>query len=133
MARDPRRAITTEELESATGCSRRAGCTSATISAGRSAMAASGSRQPVLLVDTSVAVPYYEHHLAVFDALYGRRRGLAGHAVFETFSVLTRGPSAPDGLDDRETAGGELPSSSSAASSSIEPLRLTPLNLRRPG
>jgi len=59
-------------------------------------MATSGSRRPVVLVDTSVAVPLavrdHEHHQAVFEALSGRRRGLAGHAAFETFSVLTRLP-----------------------------------------
>jgi predicted nucleic acid-binding protein len=59
-------------------------------------MATSGSRQPVLLVDTSVAVPLavgdHEHHQAVFEALSGHRRGLAGHAAFKTFSVLTRLP-----------------------------------------
>jgi len=49
-----------------------------------------------LLVDTSVAVALlivdHEHHERVFQALRGRARGLAGHAAFETFSVLTRLP-----------------------------------------
>ena len=49
-----------------------------------------------LLVDTSVAVPLviemHEHHRAVTDAIGARRIGLAGHAAFETFSVLTRLP-----------------------------------------
>lgn len=49
-----------------------------------------------LLVDTSVAVAMlvsdHEHHAATFTALTHRRLGLAGHAAFETFSVLTRLP-----------------------------------------
>lgn len=49
-----------------------------------------------LLVDTSVAIALlvsdHEHHTATFDALTDRRLGLAGHAAFETFSVLTRLP-----------------------------------------
>jgi len=49
-----------------------------------------------LLVDTSVAVALavadHEHHDATFEALQGRRLGLAGHAAFEAFSVLTRLP-----------------------------------------
>ncbi|PLS75454.1 MAG: VapC toxin family PIN domain ribonuclease [Actinobacteria bacterium] len=53
-------------------------------------------RDPDLLVDTSVAVALlvtdHEHHAATSDALAGRRLGLAGHAAFETFSVLTRLP-----------------------------------------
>ena len=51
---------------------------------------------PDLLVDTSVAVALtvadHEHHDATFEALEGRRLGLAGHAAFETYSVLTRLP-----------------------------------------
>jgi predicted nucleic acid-binding protein len=58
-------------------------------------MPASGSA-PQLLVDTSVAVALtvadHEHHDATFQALRRRRLGLAGHAAFETFSVLTRLP-----------------------------------------
>jgi predicted nucleic acid-binding protein len=54
------------------------------------------ARQPDLLVDTSVAVALvvadHEQHEAVLTALNGRRLGLAGHAAFETFSVLTRLP-----------------------------------------
>lgn len=50
---------------------------------------------PVLL-DTSAAVPWlvedHEHHDQVTAALRGRSLGLAGHAAFETFSVLTRLP-----------------------------------------
>ncbi|MGH7776423.1 MAG: type II toxin-antitoxin system VapC family toxin [Candidatus Dormibacterales bacterium] len=51
---------------------------------------------PDLLVDTSVAVALvvgdHEHHLATMRAIGSRRLGLAGHAAFETFSVLTRLP-----------------------------------------
>lgn len=49
-----------------------------------------------LLLDTSAAVPFVlrDHiaHRDTFDALKGKRLGLAGHAAFETFSVLTRLP-----------------------------------------
>ena len=49
-----------------------------------------------LLVDTSAAVAFlvsdHEHHQATYEALAGRRLGLAGHAAFETFSVLSRMP-----------------------------------------
>lgn len=48
------------------------------------------------LVDTSVAIALvaadHDHHHQVTQALRGRRLGLAGHAAFETFSVLTRLP-----------------------------------------
>jgi predicted nucleic acid-binding protein len=58
-------------------------------------MPARGST-PALLVDTSVAVALtvadHEHHETTFAALGNRRLGLAGHAAFETFSVLTRLP-----------------------------------------
>ena len=58
-------------------------------------MSARGST-PEFLVDTSVAVALtvvdHEHHERTFAALGGRRLGLAGHAAFETFSVLTRLP-----------------------------------------
>jgi predicted nucleic acid-binding protein len=58
-------------------------------------MPASG-RGPELLVDTSIAVALtvadHEHHDTTFQALGSRRLGLAGHAAFETFSVLTRLP-----------------------------------------
>jgi predicted nucleic acid-binding protein len=54
-----------------------------------------GSREPLLL-DTSTAVAFvvadHRHHDATFAALADRRLGLAGHAGFETFSVLTRLP-----------------------------------------
>jgi predicted nucleic acid-binding protein len=49
-----------------------------------------------VLVDTSVAVALvvadHEHHEHTFEALRGQTLGLAGHAAFETFSVLTRLP-----------------------------------------
>ena len=51
---------------------------------------------PELLVDTSVAVALvvadHDQHSAVSAAVGARRLGLAGHAAFETFSVLTRLP-----------------------------------------
>jgi predicted nucleic acid-binding protein len=51
---------------------------------------------PEILVDTSVAVALvvgdHEHHLATVKAIGDRQLGLAGHAAFETFSVLTRLP-----------------------------------------
>ena len=54
------------------------------------------SSAPDLLVDTSVAVALvvsdHEQHAATTRALGKRRLGLAGHAAFETFSVLTRLP-----------------------------------------
>jgi predicted nucleic acid-binding protein len=53
-------------------------------------------RRPDALVDSSVAIPLvvvdHEHHGLVARAVRGRRLGLAGHAAFETFSVLTRLP-----------------------------------------
>lgn len=53
-------------------------------------------RGPAILVDTSVAVSLcvadHETHDQVTAALDGRRLGLAGHAAFESFSVLTRLP-----------------------------------------
>ena len=59
-------------------------------------MPTSASRGPELLVDTSVAVALtvadHDQHDATFRALGSRRLGLAGHAAFETFSVLTRLP-----------------------------------------
>lgn len=51
---------------------------------------------PDLLVDTSVAVALvvadHEHHEVTLTAMGERRLGLAGHAAFETYSVLTRLP-----------------------------------------
>ncbi len=50
----------------------------------------------VLLLDTSAAVALvvedHEAHDATFKAVKGHRLGLAGHAWFETYSVLTRLP-----------------------------------------
>lgn len=49
------------------------------------------------LVDTSAAIAFvqtgHRGHEATVPRLSGRAMGLAGHAVFETFSVLTRLPS----------------------------------------
>jgi predicted nucleic acid-binding protein len=51
-----------------------------------------------LLLDTSVAVALivedHELHIAALEVVRGRRLGLAGHAWFETYSVLTRLPGA---------------------------------------
>ncbi len=50
----------------------------------------------VVLLDTSAAIALvvedHEAHAATVEALRGRRLGLAGHAWFETYSVLTRLP-----------------------------------------
>ncbi|HEV3310851.1 MAG TPA: type II toxin-antitoxin system VapC family toxin [Chloroflexota bacterium] len=55
-----------------------------------------GAKPPDALVDTSVAIPLlvadHKHHEATVSAVGQRRIGLAGHAAFETFSVLTRLP-----------------------------------------
>jgi predicted nucleic acid-binding protein len=55
-----------------------------------------GNSAPDLLVDTSAAVALsvgdHDRHEVVSLALRGRSLGLAGHAAFETFSVLTRLP-----------------------------------------
>jgi predicted nucleic acid-binding protein len=54
------------------------------------------ARKPDALVDTSAAVALcvadHEFHEVATDVLEGMRLGLAGHAAFETFSVLTRLP-----------------------------------------
>ncbi|MDR0346279.1 MAG: type II toxin-antitoxin system VapC family toxin [Nocardiopsaceae bacterium] len=51
---------------------------------------------PDLLVDSSVAIALtvsdHPGHHETSAAVRGRRLGLAGHAAFETFSVLTRLP-----------------------------------------
>lgn len=48
------------------------------------------------LLDTSTAIALlledHEAHAATLEAVRGRRLGLAGHAWFETYSVLTRLP-----------------------------------------
>ena len=53
-------------------------------------------RAEVLLLDTSAAVALvvedHEAHAATLEAVRDRRLGLAGHAWFETYSVLTRLP-----------------------------------------
>ena len=52
--------------------------------------------RPVVFLDTSAAIALvvedHEAHGATLDAVQGRRLGLAGHAWFETYSVLTRLP-----------------------------------------
>jgi predicted nucleic acid-binding protein len=49
-----------------------------------------------VLLDTSVAVPFllrgHPAHAGIRAAVAGKRIGLAGHAEFETFSVITRLP-----------------------------------------
>jgi len=54
--------------------------------------------EPDALVDTSAAVPLlvadHDAHAVTWEALHARELGLAGHAWFETFSVLTRLPGA---------------------------------------
>ena len=53
----------------------------------------SAAQTPCLL-DTSAALafvqPSHRAHATTYAALVGRPKGLAGHAVFETYSVLTR-------------------------------------------
>ena len=53
-------------------------------------------RGEVLLLDTSAAIALvvedHEAHAATLEAVRGHRLGLAGHAWFETYSVLTRLP-----------------------------------------
>ncbi|MGH9127890.1 MAG: type II toxin-antitoxin system VapC family toxin [Acidimicrobiales bacterium] len=53
-------------------------------------------RNPDVLLDTSVAVPLvvedHGNHDQTVQALRGRSLGLAGHAAFEAFSVLSRLP-----------------------------------------
>lgn len=59
-------------------------------------MPTSADPRPELLVDTSVAVALsvadHEGLAACRAVVAGRRIGLAGHAAFESFSVLTRLP-----------------------------------------
>ncbi len=54
------------------------------------------AEQPVCLLDTSAAIAFlvgdHKQHDATFDALADRELGMAGHAAFEAFSVLTRMP-----------------------------------------
>ena len=64
----------------------------------RTGMPAGTRAEPadVLLLDTSAAIALvvedHEAHAATLAAVRGRRLGLAGHAWFETYSVLTRLP-----------------------------------------
>lgn len=56
-----------------------------------------GTEEPqVVFLDTSAAVALvvedHEAHTATLEAVRERRLGLAGHAWFETYSVLTRLP-----------------------------------------
>jgi predicted nucleic acid-binding protein len=59
-------------------------------------MPVSASAPADLLLDTSVAIALtvedHEHHESTRRSVGDRRLGLAGHAAFETFSVLTRLP-----------------------------------------
>ena len=52
----------------------------------------------IVLLDTSAAIALvvedHEAHAATLEAVRGHRLGLAGHAWFETYSVLTRLPGA---------------------------------------
>ena len=60
----------------------------------RTATNAEGRR--FVLLDTSAAIALmvedHDAHAATLDAIRGRQLGLAGHAWFETYSVLTRLP-----------------------------------------
>lgn len=68
-----------------------------------------------LLVDTSVAISLvvedHTHHRATMDAIGARRLGLAGHAAFETFSVLSRLPGPGPAYAGSHRAGGAIPTS----------------------
>lgn len=56
----------------------------------------SAEERVIALLDTSAAIALvvedHEAHAATLEAVRGRRLGLAGHAWFETYSVLTRLP-----------------------------------------
>jgi len=56
------------------------------------------AEREVVLLDTSAAIALlvedHEAHAVMLEGLRGRRLGLAGHAWFETYSVLTRLPGA---------------------------------------
>lgn len=58
--------------------------------------ATAADTRDVALLDTSTAIALvvedHEAHRATVQAVRGRRLGLAGHAWFETYSVLTRLP-----------------------------------------
>jgi len=53
-------------------------------------------QREIALLDTSTAIALvvedHEAHVATLEAVRGYRLGLAGHAWFETYSVLTRLP-----------------------------------------
>jgi predicted nucleic acid-binding protein len=55
----------------------------------------SGERPDLLDTSAAIALLVQDHadHESTFAALANRQLGLAGHAAFETFSVLTRLPS----------------------------------------
>lgn len=57
-----------------------------------------GADVEAVLLDTSVAIAVivedHDVHAAALEIVRGRRLGLAGHAWFETYSVLTRLPGA---------------------------------------
>lgn len=59
-------------------------------------IATDAERRQVALLDTSAAIALmvedHDAHVATLDAVRGRQLGLAGHAWFETYSVLTRLP-----------------------------------------
>lgn len=92
------------------------------------------SAEAELLVDTSVAVALvvsdHEHHDAVTGALKGTRLGLAGHAAFETFSVLTR---LPPPLRRTPRAVGRLLSNNFAGSRFLDETAARELLERLPG
>ena len=58
--------------------------------------ATDAERRQVALLDTSAAIALvvedHDAHAATLEAVRGRQLGLAGHAWFETYSVLTRLP-----------------------------------------
>ena len=58
--------------------------------------ATDAEERQVALLDTSAAIALvvedHDAHVATLEAVRGRRLGLAGHAWFETYSVLTRLP-----------------------------------------
>jgi predicted nucleic acid-binding protein len=86
------------------------------------------------LVDTSVAVASivagHEAHRSTLDALGDRTLGLAGHAWFETFSVLTRLP-APARRSAGEVA--KILAHNFPGSHFMEPNEAAELTLRIPG
>ena len=59
---------------------------------------ATSAEARITFLDTSVAIALavedHEAHAATLETLRGRQLGLAGHAWFETYSVLTRLPGA---------------------------------------